>query len=54
MRSSEPTPKRTMSTSAPARSHNSAIEFMKLIRVANMALAAYFVISADGTSIIKM
>ena len=51
MRVSEPMPLRTMFTSAPTNSHKLAISFMKLIRVASMELAAYFVISAEGMSI---
>ncbi len=46
MRASEPIPLRTISTSAPTRSHRLAISFMNEIRVASMALAAYLVISA--------
>jgi hypothetical protein len=43
-------PLRTLSTSAPTRSHRFAISFMNEIRVASIAFAAYFVISADGMS----
>ena len=41
---------RTASTSAPTRSHRAATSFMKLMRVANMAFAAYLVSSADAGS----
>ena len=41
---------RTLSTSAPTFSHRLAISFMNEMRVASMALAAYFVISAEGMS----
>ncbi|EJX01530.1 hypothetical protein EVA_10358 [gut metagenome] len=51
IRVSEPIPLRTILTSAPTSSHRLAISFMKLMRVASMELAAYFVISADGISI---
>ena len=44
-------PTRTLSISAPRRSATPAISFMKLIRVASIALAAYFVSSADRASI---
>ena len=50
MRASLPIPLRTMFTSAPTISHRLAMSLMKLIRVANMQLAAYLVISADGMS----
>ena len=50
MRSSEPIPFRTRSTFAPTRSHRFAMSFMKLMRVASIAFAAYFVSSADGMS----
>src|SRR6476620_5174833 len=40
----------TRSTLAPTRSQRFAISFMKEMRVASIALAAYFVISADGMS----
>ena len=43
-----------MSTSAPERSHRRATVFMKLIRVASMALAAYFVTSADAVSMTRI
>ena len=46
MRPSEPMPLRTVSTSAPVASQSWAIAFMKEMRVASMALAAYLVISA--------
>src|SRR5919108_420465 len=48
MRASWPMPRRTSLMSAPSRSHRLAISLMKLILVASMALAAYFVISADS------
>ena len=41
----------TISTSAPNRSHNRAISFMNEIFVARNELAAYFVSSADFSSI---
>ena len=50
IRVSEPIPLRTIFTSAPTSSHKFAMSFIKLIRVANIELAAYFVISADGIS----
>ena len=50
MRSSLPMPLRTMSTSAPTRSQRFATSFMNEMRVASIAFAAYFVISADGMS----
>ena len=50
MRTSEPIPLRTISTSAPTRSQRLATSFMKEMRVASMALAAYLVISADAMS----
>jgi len=43
-------PLRTRSMSAPTRSQRFATSFMKLIRVASIAFAAYFVISAEGMS----
>src|SRR5437773_1382600 len=43
-------PLRTCVTSAPTVSHRRAIWFMNEMRVASIALAAYFVISADGMS----
>jgi hypothetical protein len=50
MRESVPIPRRTCPTSAPSRSQRFAISFMKEMRVASIAFAAYFVISADGRS----
>ena len=44
-------PLRTIFTSAPTSSHRLAMSFMKLIRVASMELAAYFIISALGISV---
>ena len=44
-------PWRTASMSAPSRSARPAISFMNEILVASMALAAYFVSSAERTSI---
>jgi hypothetical protein len=41
---------RTRSTSAPTFSHRFAISFMNEMRVASIALAAYFVISAEAMS----
>src|SRR5881394_1065755 len=43
-------PRRTCVTSAPTASHSRAIWFMNEMRVASIAFAAYFVISADGMS----
>ena len=43
-------PLRTLLTSAPTRSQNSATWFMNEIRVASIALAAYLVTSAEGIS----
>ncbi len=54
MRLSVPMPRRTLSTSAPTRSQRFAISFMNVILVARSALAAYFVISADSSSITRM
>ena len=51
MRLSAPIPLRTIFTSAPTSSHKFAISFMKLMRVANIELAAYFIISALGMSV---
>ena len=51
MRRSLPMPRRTASMSAPSDSASIASSFMKLIRVASMALAAYLVSSAEATSI---
>src|SRR5690606_13298306 len=48
---SVPTPLRTESTSAPSNSHRFAISFMKEIFVARNELAAYFVSSAERSSI---
>ena len=50
MRASEPIPCLTRLTFAPTASQRAAISFMKLIRVANIALAAYLVISAEAIS----
>ena len=52
MRESLPMPSRTCSISAPTFSASSAISFIKLMRVASMALATYLVSSALRTSII--
>ncbi len=46
-------PRRTCRTSAPTLSHRFAISFMKEMRVASIALAAYFVISAERWSITR-
>ena len=54
MRGSEPMPTRTNSMSAPTFSARRESSFMKLMRVANMALAAYFVNSALFVSITSM
>ena len=53
MRSSEPMPRRTFSTSTSSRSQRLAISFMKEIFVASMALAAYFsgLTAAQGTPV---
>ena len=51
IRESVPIPLRTILTSAPTNSQRLAISFIKLIRVANIELAAYLVISAEGISI---
>jgi VanZ family protein len=51
MRGSLPMPLRTISMSAPTLSASSASSFMKLMRVASIALAAYLVNSALRTSI---
>jgi hypothetical protein len=51
MRPSDPTPSRTRLMSAPTRSQIRAISFMNEIRVASIALAAYFVSSALAGSI---
>ena len=50
MRSSRPMAWRTLSTSAPTRLQMQAISFMKEMRAASMALAAYFAISAEAMS----
>jgi len=50
MRESEPMPWRTRSMSAPTRSAICDSSFMKLILVASIAFAAYFVSSAERTS----
>ena len=50
MRLSRPMAWRTLPTSAPTSSHRFAISFMNEMRVASMALAAYFVISAEAWS----
>ena len=54
MRLSLPMPRRTWSTSAPSRSQTAAISFMKEMRVASMALAAYLVSSAERGSMKRM
>jgi hypothetical protein len=51
MRRSAPIAFRTWSTSAPTNSHTFATSFMNEMRVASMALAAYFVSSALAQSI---
>ena len=50
MRASVPIPFRTISMSAPTLSQRFAMSFMKEIRVASIALAAYLVISAEEIS----
>ncbi|CAJ7659917.1 Uncharacterised protein [Burkholderia pseudomallei] len=50
MRGSEPIPRRTASMSAPKRSARFASSFMNEMRVASIAFAAYFVNSAERTS----
>lgn len=50
MRWSDPIPFRTRSTSAPTASQRLAISFMKEMRVASIAFAAYLVISAEAMS----
>ncbi len=50
MRWSDPIPRRTLCTSAPTSSQKRAIWFMNEMRVASMALAAYFVTSAEAMS----
>ena len=54
MRGSEPMPWRTASMSAPTRSARLASSFMKLMRVASIALAAYLANSAERTSITRV
>ncbi len=54
MRVSVPMPRRTWRTSAPTWSQRFAISFMNEMRVASMALAAYFVSSADAGSMTRM
>ncbi len=51
MRASVPMPRRTSSTSAPTASHRRATSFMKVTRVASMALLAYLVSSAAAFDI---
>ena len=51
IRESVPIPLRTSSTFAPTSSHRLAISFMNVILVAKNALAAYFVSSAERSSI---
>jgi len=51
MRGSLPMPWRTSSMSAPIRSARLASSFMKLMRVASIALAAYLVSTALRRSI---
>ena len=43
-------PRRTLLTSAPTSSQKRAIWFMNEMRVASIALAAYFVTSAEAMS----
>ena len=50
MRSSAPMALRTESTSAPTRSHSAATSFMKEMRAASIAFAAYLVSSAERGS----
>ena len=54
MRLSEATARRTSSTSAPTASHTFAISFMKEMRVASIAFAAYLQSSALAQSIIMI
>ena len=54
LRGPVPMPMRTRSRSAPRRSARLASSFMNEILVANMALAAYLVSSAERTSITTM
>ena len=53
IRESVPMPRRTWPTSAPMRSHRFAISFMNEMRLASIALAAYFVSSADAQSMTR-
>ena len=54
MRASSPIPRATSSTSAPARSHKSAISLMNVTFIARNALAAYFVNSAVSIPVNKI
>ena len=54
MRVSEPIPRRTCRTSAPTLSQRFAISFMNEMRVASIALAAYFVSSAEAWSMTRI
>ena len=54
IRRSDPTARRTWSTSAPTSSQTLAISFMNEIRVARIELAAYFDSSALAVSIIMI
>ena len=54
MRRSAPMPLRTKSTSAPTFSQSAAMSFMNEMRVASIALAAYFVSSAERVSMKRM
>ena len=54
MRRSDPTARRTWSTSAPNNSHTLAISFMNEILVASSAFAAYLHNSALAVSITMM
>ncbi len=54
MRGSEPMPFRIISMSAPSFSAMFASSFMKLILVASIAFAAYFVSSAERRSMMIM
>jgi hypothetical protein len=47
-------PRRTCSTSAPTRSQSRATSFMNEMRVASIALEAYFTISAARGSMNRM
>ena len=51
MRPSRPTPLETCCTSAPVRSHRSAISLMKAILVARKQLAAYLMSSALSSEV---